>query len=319
MELRWLDDFIALAKTRHFSRAADERNVTQPTLSRRIKLLEDEMGVTLIDRNSLPLSLTPAGEVFLAGAEQISRIARETKARCGEIREQEANRLIFATTQTLYLSFYKSWLLPLSQQHGIDVALNLKSTAWVGTDFISALNQGECDLALCFWHPAIDFIHELDDKRFEHLLIGQEALVPVSAVDGSGQPLFQLPGERKEPLPYIGYNERSFLRPVIHQFLQQQLEQPQLITMNENVHSVSVKAMIKEGFGLGWVPQRLVAENLKYNRLALAGDKGWHIPLQIRLYRSRRNPHPHLQALWRLLAASISRGLADNLTTVQEG
>lgn len=45
METRWLDDFIALAHTRHFSRAADERNITQPTLSRRIKMLEEEMGL----------------------------------------------------------------------------------------------------------------------------------------------------------------------------------------------------------------------------------------------------------------------------------
>ncbi|MDI3323245.1 LysR family transcriptional regulator [Pontibacterium granulatum] len=315
MELRWLEDFIALAKTRHFSRAADDRNVTQPTLSRRIKLLEDEMGVTLIDRNSLPLSLTPAGEVFLAGAEQISRIARETKARCGEIREQEANQLIFATTQTLYLSLYKSWLLPLSGEHGIDIDLNLKSTAWVGTDFVNALAQGECDLVLCFWHPVIDFIHTLDDDRYEHLVIGNEMLVPVTAVDDAGMPMYQLPGERKDPLPYIGYNDRSFLRPVIQQMLSQQLEQPQLVTMNENVHSVSVKAMIKEGFGLGWVPQRLVADNLKYNRLALAGDEQWNIPLQIRLYRLRDNTNSQLLALWTVLADTLSRGQIPALST----
>ena len=44
MEIRWLEDFLALARTRHFSRAADEQNITQPTFSRRIKMLEEEMG-----------------------------------------------------------------------------------------------------------------------------------------------------------------------------------------------------------------------------------------------------------------------------------
>ncbi len=53
MEIRWLEDFIALARTRHFSRAADEQHVTQPTFSRRIKLLEEEMGVTLINRQTV--------------------------------------------------------------------------------------------------------------------------------------------------------------------------------------------------------------------------------------------------------------------------
>ena len=44
MEIRWLEDFITLARTRHFSRAAEAQNVTQPTFSRRIKLLEEEGG-----------------------------------------------------------------------------------------------------------------------------------------------------------------------------------------------------------------------------------------------------------------------------------
>lgn len=306
MEIRWLDDFIALAKTRHFSRAADERNVTQPTLSRRIKLLEDEMGVTLIDRNSLPLSLTPAGEAFLAGAEQITRIARDTKVRCSTIREQQSNRLLFATTQTLYLSFYKSWLVPLSEQHQIDVDLNLKSTSWVGADFVSALTQGECDLALCYWHPSIDFIQPLDAEEFDHLVIANEVLVPISPADEQGNALFNLDQPGKEPLPYIGYSDNSFMRSIILRFLQQQLTPPDLLTMNENAHSVSVKAMIKEGFGFGWVPQRLVDESLKYKSLAYAGGEHWQIPIQIRLYRTRNGSKANLSKLWSLLQDELN-------------
>ncbi|OPX54466.1 DNA-binding transcriptional regulator, LysR family [Oceanospirillum multiglobuliferum] len=305
MEVRWLDDFIALARTRHFSRAADERNVTQPTLSRRIKLLEEEMGTTLIDRNSLPLSLTPAGEVFLAGAEQMSRIARETKVRCNEIREQESNRLIFATSQTLYLTLYRALLLPFSERHNLPVDLNLKSTSWVGPDFVNALAQGECDLVLCYWHPAMKVARDLDDERFENLVIAEELLVPVTALNSDGMPLFKLPGQKTKPLPYIGYYESSMLRAVLEHFLQQQPEPPQLVTMNENVHSVSVKAMIKEGFGFGWLPQRLVKDNLDYGNLQLAGDAQWHVPLQIRIYRNRQNIQPNLRQLWSLLETAI--------------
>ncbi|RUM48820.1 MAG: LysR family transcriptional regulator, partial [Marinomonas sp.] len=113
MEIRWLEDFIALAKTRHFSRAADEQNVTQPTFSRRIKLLEEEMKVTLIDRNTLPLSLTPAGEIFLQSAELITRQLRDTKARCLEIKEQEQSQIRFVTTQSLFLGYYRELVAPL--------------------------------------------------------------------------------------------------------------------------------------------------------------------------------------------------------------
>ena len=98
------------------------------------------------------------------------------------------------------------------------------------------------------------------------------------------------------------------MRPIVQQFLQQQLEPPHLVTMNENVHSVSVKAMIKEGFGLGWIPQRLARENLSYNSLALAGGPEWQIPIQIRLYRLRDNSHRHLNSFWELVQSELSSG-----------
>ena len=79
MEIRWLEDFLALARTRHFSRAAEQQHVSQPTFSRRIKLLEESMGTTLINRQTLPLSLTPAGEVFQELCERITRDVRDTR------------------------------------------------------------------------------------------------------------------------------------------------------------------------------------------------------------------------------------------------
>jgi len=298
MEIRWLEDFIALARTRHFSRAADEQNVTQPTLSRRIKLLEEEMGVTLIDRNTLPLSLTAAGETFLTAAEQITHTARETKRRCQEIRDAQANRLLFATTQTLYLSLYKSWLKPLSADLGIDVELNLKSTTWLSSDFVTALRQQQCDLMLCYWHPDIDAFEELANDEFEYIRIADELMIPVSAVGDDGEALYQLPGAKRDPLPYIGYHENVMIGALIKRFLQQHPKQPNLTTMNENAHAVSVKAMIKEGFGLGWVPECLVRESLKYGRLKPAGDRSWGLPLETRLYRLKHNPNPNLTAFW---------------------
>ena len=302
METRWLDDFIALAHTRHFSRAADERNITQPTLSRRIKMLEEEMGVTLIDRNTLPLGLTPAGEIFLASAQQIARLAKDTRAQCKEIKKQEENRLRFATTQTLYLMFYRNWLQPSAQKHNVEVELDLSSTTWAASDFVNALTQGQCDLLLCYWHPQITFIEALDDTRFEYQVVCEEALVPVSAMNEQQAPLFQLPGKKREPLPYISYHPSSFLRPLIDHALSSGLEPPHLTTVNENMLSVSVKAMVKEGFGIGWLPQRLINDSVNYGQLAIAGDERWQIPLQIRLYRLRDNHRSHLDVFWSGLA-----------------
>mgnify|MGYP001024943323 CR=1 FL=1 len=59
MELKWLDDYIALIETGTFSAAAERRHVSQPAFSRRIQMLEEWLGVTLIDRSRKPLQFTP--------------------------------------------------------------------------------------------------------------------------------------------------------------------------------------------------------------------------------------------------------------------
>jgi DNA-binding transcriptional LysR family regulator len=75
----------------------------------------------------------------------------------------------------------------------------------------------------------------------------------------------------------------------------------QLVTVNENSQAASSKALIQQGFGLGWLPRRLAQAELQQGTLRIAGDHQWHISLQIRLYRRRNNPSTKLQALWKIL------------------
>jgi len=78
-----LESFIALARTQHFGKAAEELGVTQPTLSAAIKQLEDQLGVMLVKRGSRFQGLTPEGEQVLAWAR---RIAGDTRAMREEMR-----------------------------------------------------------------------------------------------------------------------------------------------------------------------------------------------------------------------------------------
>ncbi len=64
MELKWLEDFLCLAKSTSFSAAAEERNITQSAFSRRIKALEEWLGAPLIDRSSYRVNITDAGLRF---------------------------------------------------------------------------------------------------------------------------------------------------------------------------------------------------------------------------------------------------------------
>ena len=77
-----LEFFIALARERHFGRAAEACGVTQPTLSAGIKQLEDTLGVMLVQRGSRFQGLTPEGEHVLDWAR---RIVGDTRAMRQEI------------------------------------------------------------------------------------------------------------------------------------------------------------------------------------------------------------------------------------------
>ena len=77
VDQKLLEDFLSLCRHRSFSHAAQERNVTQPAFSRRIRALEEWLGVVLFDRTALPVRLTAQGEQFLPVARDIvDRMAR---------------------------------------------------------------------------------------------------------------------------------------------------------------------------------------------------------------------------------------------------
>ncbi len=68
MDLRQLRFFLAVAEELNFRRAAEKIHATQPALSRRIQALEHELGVSLFERNTRNVSLTPAGRRFMTAA-----------------------------------------------------------------------------------------------------------------------------------------------------------------------------------------------------------------------------------------------------------
>jgi DNA-binding transcriptional LysR family regulator len=84
MKLQFLRYFCVLAEELHFRRAADRLAISQPPLSTAIRLLEEELGVQLLLRNSKMVQLTPAGAAFLVEAreilERVSRVGSVVRA-----------------------------------------------------------------------------------------------------------------------------------------------------------------------------------------------------------------------------------------------
>lgn len=89
MEIRSLEAFVAVAEELHFGRAAVRLRMAQSPLSQTIRRLERELGVSLFDRSTRSVSLTPAGEALLPHAhrvfEEIERGRQATRAVSGEL------------------------------------------------------------------------------------------------------------------------------------------------------------------------------------------------------------------------------------------
>lgn len=295
MDIDWLKDFEALVAQKNFSRAAEERNVSQPAFSRRIRALEEEVGVRLINRQTLPLSLTPAGDVFLSQSRVMLRTYQETLERCQVIDAAGDNVIRFATSQSLYMTHYKTHIAPMVEKGGLDIDLN--STSWAADQFVSALQQRYCDVILTYWHPAMDFLAPLEVGKCEYLTLSKDDFLPVSKVGNDGV-MHQLQSGAKTPAALLSYGTASALHTVEDFILRQTQDSTKVLVVNRSALAISVKAMILEGFGLGWLPRELCAQELADGRLQLAGDERFVNQLEVRLYRDRENDKPTLNKLW---------------------
>ena len=187
MDTGWLEDFLSLAETRSFSRSADQRHITQPAFSRRIRALERWVGAGLVDRATYPVTLTGEGVQFRHTAQEIlARLYRERdEFRANERRDQDT--ISFAALHTLALSFFPHWMTTL-----VPRVVRLK-TRLIADDVhgcVASLVEGDCDFLLCFAHPAVPIL--LDPAQFPSIKLAVDRLIPVCARDAAGEPRFRL-------------------------------------------------------------------------------------------------------------------------------
>ena len=76
---RWKHYVYEVYKEKSFSKAAQNLYISQPSLSARIKKIEDTLGVPLFDRSTTPLRLTESGEVYIKAAEEIMQIEQQVE------------------------------------------------------------------------------------------------------------------------------------------------------------------------------------------------------------------------------------------------
>ena len=148
MELRHLRAFVAAAEERNISRAAQRVHLTQPALSRQIKGLEDELGVTLLQRGANSIALTAAGEIMLTEAREVLARARLARERVLGVSGVPQLRIGYAPS--LAAGLLPIALEAFTQKHPrVRVELLDLSTL----DMLEGLAQGELDLALTIPPP----------------------------------------------------------------------------------------------------------------------------------------------------------------------
>ncbi|MBD3894326.1 LysR family transcriptional regulator [Halomonas sp. ML-15] len=291
LETKWLEDFVALANTRSFSASARQRHVTQPAFSRRIRSLEQAVGVTLVDRSTTPVGLTPEGQLFLVTArnlvEQLSECLGHLR---GLSMANEALDIVAA--HSLALTFYPQWISRLQQGTG---ELPTRLIAMNMGEAIHVLREGNCDLMLGYYDPYASM--QLDAEVFPSFSIGQVKMVPVCLPDASGAPRYPL--EDSESIPFLSYTQGAFLGRSVRMLLKNDPLRMRLRTVYETAMAEGLKGMMLQGAGLAWIPDFCIREELASGRLVRAGGHEWDVPLEIRLYRCSLVHKPGVEKLWR--------------------
>jgi LysR family hca operon transcriptional activator len=248
MELRHLRYFVAVAETGSLTVAAERRlHTSQPSLSRQIRDLEDEVGVELFNRSARGVELTAAGKAFLDHARlALTQVDAAIEA---------ARRAAQPTKQVFALGFLTgqemTWL-PRAMQVLRDELPNIDVTvsSHYSPDLADALARGKLDLAFLRAEPGFDL---------DYRVVSGEKLVVLMPSD---HPLTERATIRPEDLvgqPFImASNKARVLHDVIERYLQQSGID---ITPEHGVDNLAMAmSLVASTRGLALMPE--YAENL---------------------------------------------------------
>ncbi|MFB4390565.1 MULTISPECIES: LysR substrate-binding domain-containing protein [unclassified Pseudomonas] len=294
MQTKWIDDLLAIAQTKNFSRAAQLRCITQSALSRRIRSLEDWVGVELVDRGTYPVQLTKAGQTFCDEGRDALAVFLELRSALRRGERMPGRSIQVVAGHTLSMTFVPKWFAGFQRRYGY---FNARVLAANVQEAVIALAEGGCDLMIGYSHPRAPII--LDPDKFIGLRLGSDAFFPVSAPDAEGKPLFALPGSANAPIPYLAYTATSFLGRVADMALQAQ--GTTLKRCHEADMAMHLMRMAREGYGVAWLPESAVEEELAAGRLVHAGGPQWSAELEIWSFRSVGNSNQTMLELWKSL------------------
>jgi LysR family transcriptional regulator, hypochlorite-specific transcription factor HypT len=298
---KWLEDFIALARERSFSKAALTRHVTQPQFSRRIRALELWLGADVVNRANVPLTLTEAGEQLLPVARNTTTALTDLQGRIQSTQRGGGGGgdwVVLATGRTLSRTWVPLWVQSLRRSMGAPIKLRLITGSI--NDAVVALEQGHADFMLSYSHPRLQLA--LDPAAYDCITVAHEELVAVSApATGSmaGGPMHSLPGTAKQPVPTLRYAPSLALHSILQDMLARDTRSLFLHDVMESDFAESLHEQALNGQGVAWLPRSLVRADLQNGRLVWADPGGTPARFDVQLFRPRNLRKPLAQTVWK--------------------
>lgn len=302
LDLEWLEDFLALAATGNFSRAAQSRTIAQPAFSRHIRALEEWVGVDLVDRTVHPAELTAAGKRLLPLVQDVTAALEAARIKARAAHDEAEASLRFAVTHVLSLHFFPVWLGKIEQAVRFGPVQTMSDSYQACEDLML---QRRVQFTICYGdsqHPG-----RLDEDGYPMVELGQDVLLSVSAPDPQQpmNPMHSLTAQTGS-LAVLSYGDSSALGRILqtHRHLGSDVVRCNSASRTAKVvftaHNASLlRSMVLAGRGAAWLPKTLVERDLAQGILVPAGADDWNIPISIRLYRQRHEMAAVAESLWR--------------------
>ncbi|WP_243641804.1 LysR family transcriptional regulator [Vibrio sinensis] len=288
-DTRWLEDFLTLAEVRNFSKAAKLRHITQPAFGRRIKSLENAVSQQLIDRNSNPIKLTPAGKLFRLTAKAMIQQMEHGVAELKNNAQPMLSPVSIASPHTLS-SPALIQLLDSIQEQQIPYSVDV-----LRVDLgIKALKDGQCDFFMGFDHIA------LLQPPFQNQLLGHGHYLLVSVAD-NGQARYSL---EDKSVPYLRYTCESYSARLLEQHYSQVPDN--FVSIFESSMCQLHKEMVLLGKGIAWLPDLLIKNELDQGTIVPLDPHQFNIPFAVRLYRYNTKITQEAEHVWQLIEDKYS-------------
>ncbi|MGL4441945.1 MAG: LysR family transcriptional regulator [Bosea sp. (in: a-proteobacteria)] len=304
MDTRWLQDFLALAEVRNFTRAAQRRNTSQAAFSRRIQSLEAWAGAALIDRGAFPVVLTTSGEQFRVHA-------GEVLAKLAEARSEVDGRPVFgrdhvrvALPYVIATSLFSAWWRDWSGNGGATCALVHGNVL----DLVGSLVSGASDIMIC--HETSQQPIHVDPDRFERVVLARDQLKPFASRAALAGGL-NFPGSEARPVPLLMYSPAIYFSRLVDILIEAAPAPLVGARVAESDMADVLHAMASASLGAAWLTTSTVnarAASLGSDLVALGGE-AWSLPLSVVAFKARHQRKRTVQEVWARLSASALRAV----------